>query len=102
MRKKYEIEIQRSGISPKRFFTYCKKQLEKKGHDIYMWFDSYEGWSSPYDRCEWTKTDNGKITSFRSYEFQHQIYDSESYNFIMEFDFYDEKNGFGYLYLSEW
>ena len=40
--KIYEIEIQRTNISPKQFFTYCKNQMLKKGIDLEIWIDEYE------------------------------------------------------------
>ena len=41
----YEIEIQRTNIPPKQFFTYCKKQSEKHGLDLESWLD-FENWSN--------------------------------------------------------
>lgn len=43
MTKLYEHEIERTNITPKQFFTYCKKQLEKKGINLEDWVD-FESW----------------------------------------------------------
>ena len=46
MKKMYEIECQRTNVTPKEFFEYCRKQAAKKGLDIECWTD-FEHWSNP-------------------------------------------------------
>ena len=104
-RKLYEIEIQRSNISPKQFFTYCKKHLESKGLDIENWVD-FENWESPITPCNETsnhedwETPQKEICKLQPYDYQ--LFLAGAYNFIMEFDFYDDTKGFGYLFMTEY
>lgn len=104
MKLLYEHEIQRSNISPKQFFTYCKNQLEKKGINIENWVE-YEDWISPiftYDSMskheDWEEPET-EICKTKPYEWQ--LFLQKAYNFILEFDFWDENKGFGYLYIKE-
>lgn len=95
--KLYEIEIERTNISPKQFFTYCKKQFEKRtGENLDMWID-YEQWINPVQKSN-TRT---KEETCVLQPFEHHLYYKGAYNFIMEFDFWDDNRGFGYLYAYE-
>ena len=104
--KLYEIEIQRSNITPKQFFSYCKKQAAKKGGDLELWIGEYELWEKPTDPCNDTlkhedwETPQTEICKLQPYEYQ--LFLAGAYNFIMEFDFYDETKGFGYLFMVEY
>lgn len=104
MNKLYECEIQRSNIAPKQFFTYCKNQLKNKGIDIEIWAD-FEEWKSPITPCNSTSNHEDweepqkEICKLQSYNWQ--LFLQNAYNFIMEFDFWDDNKGFGYLYIIE-
>ena len=104
-KKIYEIEIQRTNISPRQFFTYCKNQAEKKGTDLRMYIDEFELWENPIDPCNdtWTHDDwdepQREICKIQS--FDYHLYLQNSYNFIMEFEFDTETKGHGYLYIVE-
>lgn len=104
-KKLYKIEIQRGNITPRQFFTYCKRQLEHKGLDIENWA-GFENWSNPISPCN--DTDDHKdwdepqkeICKLRPYDYQ--LFLAGAYNFIMEFDFWDDTKGFGYLFMVEY
>ena len=104
MKKLYEYEIQRTNITPKQFFTYCKNQLKKKNFDIEnrVGFDDWESPFAPYESTcnheDWEEPQK-EICKTKPYEWQ--LFLQNAYNFIMEFDFYDENKGFGYFYIIE-
>ena len=101
----YECEIQRNNISPKQFFTYCKNQLKNKGIDIENWVE-FENWESPITLCnmisnneDWEKPQK-EVCKILPYNWH--LFLGETYNFIIEFDFWNENKGFGYLYVMEY
>lgn len=105
MKKLYEHEINRNFVTPKQFFTYCKKQLNKKDIDIENWVE-FENWENPIAPCnntwkheDWEKPQK-EVCKLQPYNWQ--LFLQNSYNFIMEFDFWDENKGFGYLYIKEY
>lgn len=104
MAKLYEHEIERTNITPKQFFTYCKKQLEKKGINLEDWVD-FETWVNPFSPCDSaSKHEDWEEPQFeicRTKAYDWHLFLQKSYNFIMEFDFWDENKGFGYLYVME-
>lgn len=104
--KKYEVEIQRTNISPRQFFTYCKKEMKNRtGVSLQTWCDSFEDWSS--DKNEYVsecyhddwKVPVKEICKTKAYEWH--LFLGKAYNFIMEFQFCDENKGSGYLYAVE-
>lgn len=104
--KIYEIEIQRNNISPKQFFTYCKKQMEKRaGISIENWVECFDDWAHPVSQSNnvWTHSDwdtpQKEISKTMPYDWQ--LYLGETYNFIMEFQFDDDNVGYGYMYAVE-
>ncbi len=105
MTKLYEHEIQRSNITPKQFFTYCKNQLSKKGIDIETWVE-FENWENPTTPCnstskheDWEEPQT-EVCKLQPYDWQ--LFLQNAYNLIIEFDFWDDKKGFGYLYIKEY
>ena len=53
MTKIYEAEMMRSNISPKQFWSYCKRELARRtGHDLEEWVE-YESWVNPYMPCNY-------------------------------------------------
>ena len=40
MEKLYEVEIERNNVTPRQFFSYCKRKMIGKGADITAWVDS--------------------------------------------------------------
>lgn len=103
--KKYEIECQRSNVTPKQFFEYCRKRCELQNLDIESWV-SFEDWVSPISKEEYHRTDHKdwetpqtEIIKFMPYDFQ--MYLQNTYDFIMEFEFDTEIKGHGYLYAIE-
>ncbi len=104
--KKYDIEIERNNVTPRQFFTYCRNQMQKKGLDIETWVD-YEEWINPTvqekahinKHSDWDEplTENVKIMPYDIH-----LYLQNTYNFMMEFEFDDDKVGHGYLYATEY
>lgn len=108
MNKLYEVEIQRSGISPKQFFSYCRREaLRRTGVDVLpIWIDSFEDWTENATgySCDTYHEDWDEpvheICRTKPYDYHYFI--TGAYNFIMEFDFDDDKSGHGYLYAVEY
>lgn len=108
MKKIYEVEIMRSNITPRQFFTYCKKQMEQRtGHKLTDWCETYDDWSGASDMPESNDTwehedwDEPALEVCKMKAFDWQFFLSRAYNFIMEFDFQDENHGYGYMYAVE-
>lgn len=91
------IEIDRYFKSVKAFYNYCEKMCTKKGMDIHDWMESLEQFKNPIQRSN--SRNNEETCVLQPYNFH--LYFKNSYNFIMEFDFYTENEGFGYLYIKE-
>lgn len=100
MAKVNEIEVQRTNISAKQFYTYCKKRLaEKLNCDIESWTD-YEQWIAPrykYDLVnnheDWDEPKR-EILKIQPYEIHEYL--QGAYNFILEWN-----DGIGYMYHVE-
>lgn len=100
MKIMYEVECNRNNISPRQFFTYCKRQFAKKGYDLESW-TYYEDWEKPIQESDnkWKHEDWDvpalEICKTKPYDIQ--FYLQGAYNFIMEwFD------GHGYMYAIEY
>ena len=93
----YEFEANRTNISPKQFYTYCRKRmLEKTGHSITEWLDHYDNWANPImpsNEVDWTSPCK-EICKTMPYEWH--LFLAGSYNFIMEW-----ADGRGYMYVIE-
>jgi len=99
MKKKlYEIETNRHFKNVEAFYKHCEKFCEKHGISLDMWMDSFEQFVNPIQKSN-SRTST-EICKMQPYE--HQIFLRDNYNFIMEFDFFGEKDGFGYLYIVEY
>lgn len=102
--KIFEAEVQRRNVTPKQFFSYCKKVCERKRININDWTD-FETWCEPIKECsvsnkheDW-ETPQEEMCVIKPFEIH--LYLQGEYNFIMEFDFFNDKVGNGYMYLSE-
>lgn len=104
------VEISRTNITPKAFFGYCKREVERRtGGKLSLtnWLDNYADWEKPYQESEYHMNNHeewgadARREAIKVKPFDVQWYFEGSYNFIMEFDFWDEKTGFGYLYMVE-
>lgn len=105
MKPLYEVEVDRTNISPKSFFTYCAKAMKKHGGDIENWveFDKWADETQQPFRNVWLHEDwedpCKEIISGAPY--QMQMFLSGAYNFILEFEFDSDKKGTGYFYAVE-
>lgn len=104
--KLYEIECQRTNVTPKAFFEYCRNQADKKGIDIEIWIN-YEDWINPSYKEEYhinnhEDWEEPKREVIKSMPYDMQMYMQNSYNIIMEFQFDTETKGYGYLYMVEY
>lgn len=98
-----EVESSRNSMKPRAFFNYCKHLAESHGIDIHDWVSDFRTWGNPDTQCddEWNN-DDGTKEICRTLPYNWQFYRSDSYNFIMEFEFYTETKGTGYMYIAEW
>ena len=94
----YEFETQRTNISPKAFYRWVEKEFKRRtGNDLSSWMESFEEWSEPSFPCNCRRDD--EICCARAYDWQYWL--KGAYNFIMEFQFWDENSGNGYCYAVE-
>ena len=98
-----EVEITRNNISARQFWSYCKRQLAKKGVNLDDWadWDSFVNkdgkysWYSYSKHLDWDEPKNERVEIKDYYQ---QTYLQDCYNFIIE---YDTDFEWGYLYLVE-
>lgn len=104
---KYECECTRNNITPKQFYCYCKRELKKRCNvELSIWLDDYESWANPtipekYHSVlhEW---DGGTVKeAIKIQPFNIQFFLSNTYNFVMEFDFSTDNKGSGYFLVKE-
>ena len=105
MNKIYEVETQRSNITPKAFFNHCMKLAEKNGFNLEDWAD-FKSWCVPTQKELWHMNkhedwDEPKTEGYKAMPYDSHVYLQGSYNFIMEFDFDTETKGHGYMYAVE-
>ena len=103
MKTNYPIEIQRRNVTPAQFLAYVRRRLKATGGDAFcgcLDLDYFAAGSEPnYD----TERDGTHCIS-RSKPYSMQTYirqDGRLYNEICEFEFDDEKTGYGYYYLID-
>ncbi len=99
------VECTRNNTTPKVFYNYCKKKAEKLGIDLSCWSE-YEDWADknsgfPYFSNNHEDWDEPKRECGHWKAFDVQLYLQGAYNFIMEFNFDDDKKGTGYFYICE-
>ncbi|MCI6649109.1 MAG: hypothetical protein MSH24_06225 [Lachnospiraceae bacterium] len=106
MSVKYEVESERTEVTPKDFWRYCSKLMKKHGADIENWttFEEFENPTTPQEyTCnlheDW---DRPKTEIIKLMPYDWQIFLEDTYNFIMEFEFDTERKGHGYLYAVEY
>lgn len=92
-----EIELNRYFKSVEAFWSYCEKMCKK--HDITLtdWICDIEQFKNPLQKSNYR--DNVEVCKLQPYDMQ--LFYRGSYNFIMEYDFWDDKEGHGYLYVKE-
>ena len=97
----YECECNRTNISPKQFYSYCRKKLmEKAGVKITDWV-YFEDWGAPiqqyYRTSKHEDWDEPAYEISRVMPFDYHLYLEGAYNFIMQWD-----DGHGYMYVIEY
>ena len=95
-----EVECQRTNVTPKEFYRYALRYAEKKGMKDYFPVENYIDWENPPCPCKPYYTED-KLERLEMQPFNIHIWRKSEFNMILEFDFYDEKRGFGYIYLAE-
>ena len=96
-----EFEVKRSDLSPLMFWRLVKKAMEDHGEDLTDWIASFDEWIKPYQPTAYHETNFGdfrEALGSRPYDFH--IYRSDSYNVILEFNFYNMRKGNGYFYFA--
>ena len=101
----YQVECQRTGVTPRTFYSYCKSQAAKKGLDIEVWA-TFADWTdeainNPYSVSNHDDWDEPQREIYKTMPYDWQMYLQGSYNFILEFQFDDETTGYGYMYAFE-
>lgn len=100
MKQVKELEIQRTGISAKQFYTYCKKKYAEKVNDDLENWTTFSEWVNPsysYDISnnheDWDEPKK-EILKIQPYEIHEFLQDA--YNFILEWN-----DNIGYMYHVE-
>lgn len=104
-KKIFEIEIERNNVTPAQFLAYLR-QMQKRHPEMANDFDlrmfaTDEGYDSSYtDGTPDTKPCEAETCKGRAYDKQTYIrnFDGSCYNEIIEFQFWDDKTGYGYYY----
>ena len=96
MEKLYEVEIERNNVTPRQFFSYCKRKMIGKGADITAWVDSYETWANPTapEESHTNSHENWDVPLIETIKYMPDdmhLYLQNNYNFIMEFEFDEDK-----------
>lgn len=105
MMSKY-VESMRHNITPRQFFTYCKKQAEKKGISLEDWI-SFDDWTDSSINIPFSRNDHEDWTPPQREEYKAvlldwHVYLEGAYTFIFEFTYDDnESTGCGYMYIYE-
>ena len=101
------VEAQRRNVTPRQFYTYCKKQAEKKGITLEDW-TTYNDWTdsainNPYSRNYHEDWNQPKIEEHKAVFLDWHIYLQGEYTFTFEFtyDDNDSTTGWGYMYIFE-
>jgi hypothetical protein len=102
MKTLFQVECQRTNVTPKQFYSYCKTQALKQGLTLDDWID-YDYWTDektkiPYHTDEHSDWDVPQREANKAMPFDHQMYLQNGYNIILSFDFWDDKKGCGYMY----
>ena len=105
MKTLYKVEMQRSNITPRSFFTACTTAMQKKGADIADWTD-YDSWTNDrqtpyYSKEKHEDWDEPRCEIYSVAPYKIQMFLASAYNFILEFDFDTDKKGSGYLFAVE-
>lgn len=100
--KKRDKEITRTNVTVKAFYNYCKKELKAKGFDMEAYI-TFEEFINPSYKTNNTYRDseNHNVEICQTLPYDHHLFYRNTYNFIMEFNFDNEKTGSGYLYICE-
>ena len=101
--KIYEVECNRTNVSPRQFYTYCLKQIRQRTDgraSLLDWLDDFDSWLEPIQtynvRNYHEDWDEPALEICKAEPLDRQFYLDGAYNFIMEwFD------GHGYMYLVE-
>lgn len=106
LHKVREYEAQRHNVTPREFWGYVKREYEKKtGQPLSVWFDDYNDWATPFQEFDYKNKHKewGEpcLEVGHCHPFEFQIYLQGSYNCILEFEFWDDKKGWGYAYITE-
>lgn len=99
---KFEVEMQRSGVTPAEFLSYVRRSVDKKGGRELRGDLDLRYFRAGNDLNFDTEHDGIREKSVsKPYEMQTYIRNADGsvYNEICEFEFDDDKTGHGYYYL---
>lgn len=103
MKTNYTIEIQRHNVTPAQFLAYVRRRLKATGGDAFCGCLDL-GYFAAGSEPNYDTTRDGAHCISRSKPYDMQTYISDGgrlYNEICEFEFDDEKTGYGYYYLID-
>lgn len=98
----FEVEIQRNNVTPAQFLSYVRHSVDAKGGKFLRgdldlsYFAAGNDLNFDNDHGTWREKSISEPYRMQTY-IRHE--DGSIYNEICEFDFWDEKTGFGYYYL---
>lgn len=101
----FEFEASVYCKTPKEFWNYCKRRLLKKGVNIEDYFSKFEEWEQPLYETDYSSThddwDRPVSETCKQKKYEIHIYQQKAYNYILEYDFFEGKEGFGYCYIKD-
>lgn len=103
MKTNYTIEIQRHNVTPAQFLAYVRRRLKATGGDAFCGCLDL-GYFAAGSEPNYDTTRDGAHCISRSKPYDMQTYISDGgrlYNEICEYQFDDEKTGYGYYYLID-
>lgn len=104
--KREELELSRHNVTPAQFLSYVRSMIRKHNlttiSPLDIQLDSFAtGGDIEFEYHDKTgKACKAEKSVSKPYQLQTYVlnWDGTIYNLIMEFDFWDEKTGFGYFY----
>lgn len=95
----YEVETDRTNMTPKQFYSHCKRTFEKKTGMSWYWTDDFSSWFEPVQVNDiWAGSyEAGTLEVCITKPAEWHLFYQGTYNFIMEW-----KDGCGYMYAVEW
>ena len=101
MKKRYEFETSRRNVTPRQFYRWVVTEFKKRTGEELPWLGDFDQWADPLQPSDdrWEHEWGKEISKTLPYDWH--LYAEGLYNFIMEFEYWDDTKGWGYCYAVE-